>query len=271
MVRSSLRRLAAAAARTATAFPLVLMVPAAARAQLEDYPSQEKYHLRFEYREYRPKIDGTLQHGSGDVEGTPIDLLRDLEVLDKRTFEIRGAIQLKRGHKLRGSYTPLDYRGETEEARRDFIYGATEFQRFERVVSTFKGAYFAASYEYDFMKGPKGYLGAVLGARMLDLDAVVAATERGRREIDTIRTPVPVIGLSTRAYTGRMSIEGELVGFSLGSKGSLWEFETAARIHLSDRLAVQGGYRRLSIKGEDGRDNGDVKLKGWNFGLELSL
>lgn len=260
--------------RAALVLPVLLMAPAAARAQgqqFEDYPSQEKYHLRVEYREFRPKLESTIQHGNANADGTPLDLMRDLAVVDKRTFEIRGALQIKRGHKIRGSYTPLDYRGEMAEARRDFLYGDTQFQRFERVVSTFKGGYYAAEYEYDFAKGPKGYLGAVLGARMLDLDAVIAATERGRREIDTIRTPVPVLGISSRAYTGRFSVEGEFAGFSLGSRGSLWEIETAARFSVSDRLAVAGGYRRLSIKGEDGHDNGDVKLKGWHFGLELSL
>jgi hypothetical protein len=270
VVRRSLRRLAPAT-RIALAAPLALALPAAARAQVEAYPSQERYHLRFEYRDYHPKLDATLQHGTSEKDGTPIDLLKDLEVADKRTFELRGAIQIKRGHKLRGSYTPLDYRGDTAEARRNFTYGATDFQRFDHVLSTFKGGYYGASYEYDFVRGPKGYFGAVLGGRLLDLDAVIASPENGKREIDTVRTPVPVLGATTRVYTGRMSVETELVGFSLGSKGSLWEFETSARIHLSDRLAAEGGYRRLSIKGEDGHDNGDVKLKGWHFGLELSL
>jgi hypothetical protein len=258
--------------RAALVLPLLLMAPAAARAQqFEDYPPQEKYHLRVEYREYRPKMEATLQHGNAEQEGTPVDLMRDLEVLDKRTFEVRGAIQIKRGHKLRGSYTPLDYRGAADEARKDFFYGDTQFERFEPVASTFKGAYYGAQYEYDFVKTPKGYLGAILGARLLDLDTVIAATDRGRREVDTVRTPVPVIGASTRMYTGRFSFEAELVGFSLGSRGSLFELESALRFHVSDRLAAAGGYRRLSIKGEDGRDNGDVKLKGWHFGLELSL
>lgn len=271
MTRRFVRRSAALALRIAAALPIVLMWPGAARAQIEDYPPQEKYVLRVEYSEFRPKLDAELVHGSGDTEGTPLDLTRDLGVEDKRTFEIRGAIQIKRGHKIRLSYTPLDYNGEVPEARRNFTYGGTDYFRFDRVVSSFKGGYYGASYEWDFVRGPRGYLGAVLGARMLDIDAVVAAPEKGLREVDTLRTPGPALGVVSRVYAGRMSLEGEVVGFSMGNRGSLWEFEASARMHVSDRLAVQGGYRRVSIKGEDGLDTGDIAFKGWQFGLELSL
>lgn len=252
----------------ACALTLPLMWPAAAEAQFEEYPSQEGYVLRVEYREFRPTLTGEVVHGS---EGTPVDLEDDLGIEDERAFEVRGAIQFRRGHKLRLSYTPLDYAGQVDEARRNFTYGATEFERFDRLASTFKGGYYAASYEWDFIKGPRGYLGAVLGARMLDVDAVVAAPDRGLREVDTLRVPVPALGLATRLYTGRVSVEGEVTGFSMGDRGSLWEFETSARVHVSDRLAAMGGYRRVKIKGEDGADTGEITIKGWQFGLELSL
>ena len=257
--------------RAALVLPALLLAPAAVRAQQEDYPSQERYHLRVEYRDYHPSLEATMQHGNAEEPGTPLDLTKDLAVLDERTYEVRGAIQIARGHKLRGSYTPLDYRGEMAEAKRDFIYGNTEFERFEPVASTFKGAYYGADYEYDFVKNPRGYLGAFLGARLLDLDVIIAATDRNVREVDTVRTPLPIIGASTRMYTGRFSVESEIGGMTLGSRGSLFEFSAPTRFHVSDRLAACGGYRSLSIKGEDGQDNGDVTLKGWHFGLELSL
>jgi hypothetical protein len=255
----------------AAALPLLLLWPSGAAAQFEEYPTQEGYTLRVEYREFRPTLTGEVIHGSGGVEGTAVDLEDDLGVEDERAFELRGAIQLRRGHKLRLSYTPLDYAGEVEEARRDFTYGATEYERFDRLASTFKGAYYGASYEWDFIKGARGFLGATLGARMLDIDAVVAAPDRGLREVDTLRTPVPALGLVTRLYSGRLSIEGEVAGFTMGDRGSLLEFEASARIHVSDRLAAMGGYRRIKIEGEDGADTGDVTFKGWQFGLELSL
>lgn len=256
---------------TAAALPLLFLGTAPAQAQIEDYPTQEKYHLRVEYREYRPGLQAEVVNGTPDKDGTPLDLTDDLGVEDDRTFEIRGAIQVKRGHKLRGSYTPLDYKGEIDEASQAFTYGNTDFQRFDRVVSSFKGGYYGASYEWDFVKGSRGYLGGLIGARMLDIDALVSAPDKQIREINTVRTFSPALGFATRLYAGRMSLESEFAGFSLGSKGSVWEFEISGRAHISDRLAVEGGYRSIKLKGEEGPDNGDISIKGWQFGLELSL
>ena len=58
---------------------------------------------------------------------------------------------------------------------------------------------------------------------------------------------------------------------SAGSLGSFYEFETSARVHLSDRLAVQGGYRVLSLDAKDDPDLVKIRMGGWQFGLELSL
>jgi hypothetical protein len=258
--------------RASRALPVALLIlaPGALFAQAE-YPPQESYGIRLEYREFRPTFSGDVRKGFGDTEGTLVDVVDDLGIEDERTFEARGTLQFKPGHKLRGSYTPLDYRGDVESAARDFDYGSTEFQRFERVLTSFKGGYYSAAYEYDFLRGPKGFLGATLGAKMIDLDATLVSFEQGRREQDTLRAPVPAIGLVTRAYAGRVSVEGELSGMTLGDRGTLVEFDFATRVHLSDRLAASGGYRFLSIRAQDDRDFGDIQIRGWHFGLEISI
>jgi hypothetical protein len=259
--------------RTARALPVAaaILLPGAALAQIPSYPPQESYSLRLEYREYRPTFTGQIQKGFGDEEGTLVDIVEDLGIEDERTFEAKVTLQIKPGHKLRGSYTPLDYSGDVESARRDFTYGQTEFQRFEPVVTRIKGGYYAAAYEFDFVRGPRGFLGATLGAKVVDLDTTLVAPEQGAREQDTLRAPVPTLGAITRIYAGRLSLEGEISGLTLGDRGTLLEFDSAARLHFSDRLAATGGYRYLSIKARDDRDFGDVSLSGWYFGLEISL
>jgi hypothetical protein len=68
-----------------------------------------------------------------------------------------------------------------------------------------------------------------------------------------------------------MSIEGEFAGMSLGSRGSVYEFDTSAHFHVSDRLSLQGGYRIISAKPQDGTDVVEFRMSGWHFGLALSL
>ena len=66
-------------------------------------------------------------------------------------------------------------------------------------------------------------------------------------------------------------MEGELSGITIGSKGRVVEFDASGRVHLSDRLAASGGYRYVSIKAKDGLDFFDLRVGGWQFGLEISL
>ena len=40
-----------------------------------------------------------------------VDVTDDLGLTDKRTFDLRATIQFKRGWKVRGSFTPFDYKG----------------------------------------------------------------------------------------------------------------------------------------------------------------
>src|SRR6185503_14617210 len=114
----------------------------------DDRAPQERYHLRAQYREFRPGISGKVQKGSGSVEGTLIDLDDDLGIEDVRRFDVRASLQFKDGVKLRGSWTPLDFDGDAD-ASRTFTYGDTRYDRFSRVVTSIKGNYYSADLEYD--------------------------------------------------------------------------------------------------------------------------
>ena len=260
-------------ARSWTGGAALIIVSLAGAAHAQDssnVPAPEKYKLRLQYREFRPSLTGEAQKGFDDRDGSVVDVLDDLGLVDKRTFDIRGAIQFKQGWKLRGSYTPLDYHGDAEVGA-SFNYGDTRFGRFEHVVSSLKGSYYSADLEWDFLKGSHGFLGAVAGAKLFDVDAALVNVSINAQEVDTITSPIPVIGLATRVYAGRFSVEGEISGLSTGSLGSTLDAEGSARIHISDRLAAMGGYRYLSVTGKDNRDHVKVKMSGWQFGLELSL
>jgi hypothetical protein len=248
-----------------------LLAPAAAVAQ-EAVPPAERYKLRVEYREYRPSVTGTVQHGNGQTAGTLIELGDDLGigVETQRTWEVHGAIQFRPGHKLRVGYTNIDYGGSVE-ARQSFTFGSTRFERFSDVTTNVKGAYWSAEYEFDVWKSAHGFFGVLGGAKLLDIDwTMVSGT---KREADTTRAPVPSFGATARIYAGkRLSIDGELSGLSFGTYGSAMEAQSSARLHISDRLALQGGYRKIKLKSEDGLvDTGEANFSGWTFGLELSL
>jgi len=258
---------------------IVLALPAGALAQLgrgapasgEGLPSQEHYRLRLEYVEWRPDLTGNMLKNAQDATGTVVDLNDDLALEKDRTFQARGEIQFKSGQKLRGSYTRLNYHGDVLSAPHTFTFGESRFITGNRIVTTMKGAYYAADLEFDFVKGPGGFLGGFVGARMLDVDRTIVSPLDDKREADTLRQPQPIIGIVGRGYAGRFSAEGELGGMSFGNRGSVFEFDGSGRFHLSDRLAIHAGYRILSAKPKDGADAVEFRMGGWHFGLELSL
>lgn len=253
----------------ALVLPLLAGLPAAAVAQ-DDFPPQESYGLRVEYREYRPTATGELLMSGIGEEGTLLDIVEDLGIQDERTFDARAIFKIKTKHKLKGGYVPIDYAGD-QDAPRNFTIKNTTYFRDDRVATTIKGALWSGDYAYEFYQGPHGFVGALLGARIMDVDIIVVNVDTAEREIDSGLSPLPVIGIEGRGYAGKFSLEAEFAGLSVGSLGRYYEFEGSARFHISDRLALQGGYRLFSAEVKEEPDLFKLRMSGWQFGLELSL
>jgi hypothetical protein len=245
----------------------VYALPAASRAQ--ELPSAERYHLRGEFWRWDVNMTSELQKGFGDELGTVISGEDTLGITGGGSNVIRGAIRFGPSAKLRGSWVQLDY-AASQVSPQTFSFGEHTFFAGDTVTTRVKGSIYTADFQYDFVKRREGYMGIYLGALYLDSDSVLVS---GSKQVaQTGQVPLPMIGLSGRTYYGkRISFEGEIGGGTIGDRGKAWLFSLTARVHLSDRLAAVGGYRRLSMKGHDDRDSLDVHLSGWLFGGELSL
>jgi hypothetical protein len=256
--------------RTAAAAALALVVCAgtASAQDPDNRPGPERYGLRLEYRWFTPDFTGDVRKGN-EIENL-VDFVDDLGFVDNSTFDARMAIQFKRGLKLRGSYTPLDYLGD-HDAPETFTYGDTRYERDTRVRSSVKGALYTADIEWDFVKAPWGYLGVLFGAKAIDVDTSVVDVADNVREVDTFRVGNPVLGITGRAYSKKFSVDGEFSGLSVGDHGHMYDAATGMRFHVSDKLALMGGYRWIKVTGKDEPDELHFRLSGWQFGLELSL
>jgi hypothetical protein len=231
---------------------------------------QEHYGLRLEYMDFHPTLTGQVTKEATDGTPSLVDVKDDLNVQDERTFSARATLQFKGGSKIRAAYTKLDYQGDAIASRRLRI-GDSQFEIGDRIVSTGKGNYYSAAFEFDVKKGPQGFFGLLVGGKGFDVDTVVVGPAVGKRESDTVRVPLPVVGIITRLYSKRISVEGVVSGMTLGDKGKIIEAEATARLHLSDRLAAGVGYRYLSLRKTNGGSSGDLQFGGLQFGLEFSL
>jgi hypothetical protein len=235
----------------------------------QDVPGAEQYTVRLEGAIWGPSLASELQV-TGNVQGTLIDVPKDLAVADKGTYEGRLTLQLGVGHKVRLGYTKIDYDGNTQ-INREIRFQDTVYPRFTRLVTSLKGSYFSGEYQWDIFKGSRGYFGPLVGAKFFDLDAALVAPERGDRDLQTLRVPVPVVGVAGRGYYGRFSFSGEAGGFTIGKKANLIEFAMGTHFNVSDHLGVQFGYRFMRIHGEYSNDLVTMRLSGLKFGGEISF
>jgi hypothetical protein len=246
----------------------ILFSAIAASLGAQGLPPAEQYHIRGEYSWWWPKLGADLQKGDN---GTVTNATEDLGATDDRTYIIAATLRAGASHKLSGTYTKLDYTGDVTQ-HSTIRYDNQTFFDGTRVVSSLKGAYYGGQYEYDFAKGQQGYVGALLGARVLDLDVVLVAPVEARRALESVSVVRPILGVTARGYVGsRVSIGGTFGGMTVGSRGYVLEFEATAQLHLFERIAIKGGYRSFKVKDLQGTSLLQFRDEGGTLGLELSL
>jgi hypothetical protein len=238
----------------------------------QEVPEAERYVVRVEYRQWDSSLKGSeIQVGSLDVPGTAFDPATDLGVADYLGWEVKGAVKFGRALKLRGSYSNLDYDGETTLDQR-LRFQDTTFQVGSQLVTSIKGGFSNAAFEWDVVRRKAGFLGLTFGAHFLDVDMVLVARGEGRREIKTIQDPLPAIGIVGRYYAGgHLSFEGEVSGLTIGDAGSSYDMEAAVRLHMGSHFAVGGGYRKVHFRTEQDLDRVLYRVSGWFVAGELSL
>jgi hypothetical protein len=106
-----------------------------ASAQFSDVADGEHYKIRAEARVWSPSLAGLIQKNPDGGEGTLIDVPADLGVEDHRMFQLRGILQLGQGHKIRASYTRIDYDGD-KRIERQIRFGGTVYTVQTRVVTS---------------------------------------------------------------------------------------------------------------------------------------
>ena len=124
-----------------------------------------------------------------------------------------------------------------------------------------RAGYYTAAYEYDFVRGPKGFLGGTLGAKVHRPGHDVVAPDDGQpRAGHAADGRARRSGSSRARYAGTRQRGGRDLGHDARRTGArVIEFDAARRVHISDRLAASGGYRYLRSRARTGVDFGELK------------
>ncbi|HSD66101.1 MAG TPA: hypothetical protein VLF95_05340 [Vicinamibacteria bacterium] len=113
----------------------------------DERPAAEDYTVRLEYLFWSPQPSGQLQKGLGGAEGTLLDVEDDLGFGEGGANAVRAAIRLGGPWKFRGSWSPLEFRGDVT-AGKPFVYGTTVVREGDRVISSLLGNYVTAEVEW---------------------------------------------------------------------------------------------------------------------------
>jgi hypothetical protein len=122
---------------------------------------------------------------------------------------------------------------------------------------------FKAGYEYDFISGQYGFLGATLDVLVADVHLQLKAPDLAIDEKEDATLPIPLIGLNSRLYLGKwFALTGRASGLPAGGYGYIYDVEGSLDFSPVRYVGVSIGYRFFGAKAEDDDNLVDLKLQG---------
>jgi len=266
--RTTSRLLAAAAAT-------VLLSAAPVAAQYKPQPmteaaSGEQWHIEGSTELWLPSANMVVASESLGIEGTRIDLKRDLGATDHTIPQLTLQLRPARNHKFRFMYTPIKYEASST-LQQDIVFNGIRYRFGLPVNTVFDWKAYRFGYEYDFFRRNSGFAGLLVEAKYTDvqvqLNSPIAA------EFARARGPIPAIGGVGRYYVvPNVSITGELTAFkipdSIDSRYNAHyvDLDIYGTVNFTNNIGVKGGYRSTDVGYLIKADTGSFVLKGIYFG-----
>ncbi len=218
--------------------------------------------VEVEGRYWFTNLDGSFKSSSTSVIGTEIDLVEDLGIDDKNNFW-EGRISLNLGSsKLRYAYMPMSWSG-SKNITKSVVFAGKTYSASTKVDTELDIKYHRLGYEYDIVNTHDNKLGVIFDVKYFVVDANVKADALGFNESESVKAPVPTIGLAAQvALPLTLNIGAEATGIKLGNSKYLFDGEARFSVHPVSFLTFTAAYRVLKLHLEEGDDMGEIKLKG---------
>ena len=261
-MRTPLAAAAVLFASLATAVPALAQFPRVA-------PKTKDYTVDFSYDTWKPTPGLVISTGgsaSADLAGA-----FGLERGSLRQYSL--TIRPARTHKLRLQYTPMVFDKDATLTQAVTLGGATYEVNLPATLS-FDWIMSRAGYEWDFVSGEGGYLGAIVEVKYNQIRAHVASPDIGSTRIRT-NAPIPAVGVAGGGVLipHYLSMSFEVTGIRLPELDDLqgryvdWDIRLIG--HLGRNLGVQTGYRSIDARYIVDQDSGTLTMKGPYLGAFL--
>ncbi len=222
----------------------------------------EDYNLEMEGRYWKPRLDSAIKIVESGI-GNEFKLVDDLG-FDREKDAGEGRLQIKffRKHKFNFSFLPLKWEGD-KVITRDIEFSGKTYRAWNRVQSKLDLNLFKIGYEYDFLTGKYGFLGAVIDILIGNVGIELKAPELAIHEKEEVTAPLPMIGLMGRLYPFKwLNITAKFSGLPAGSYGHILDAEVSLHINPVKYVGISGGYRYFEIRGRYNDNSVDFRLDG---------
>jgi hypothetical protein len=218
--------------------------------------------MEVEGRYWFTNLDSSFKSSSTSIIGTEIDLVNDLGIDDKKNFW-EGRVSLNLGSsKLRYAYMPLSWSG-SKDLTKSVVFAGKTYSASTKVDTELDIKYHRLGYEYDIIDTLGNKFGVIFDVKYFVIDASVKADALGFNESESVKAPVPTIGLAAQvALPFSFNVGAEATGITLGKGKYLFDGEVTVSVQPASFLAASVSYRMLKLHLEDGDDMGEIKLKG---------
>ena len=210
-------------------------------------------------RNSRTRVDGTA-----GLEGTPVDLERDLGFnRSDSVFRIDGYYRFNQKHRLDFSAFDLS-RTSSKVIEKDIQWKDTLYPIDTTVDSKFDLTIYKLAYTWSFMQRDKGYLGLTAGLYVADFLTRLEGEAIGALESDGVTAPLPVFGLRGQYdFTEKLSFRASGEIFALEYEdysGSFYDIYAGLDYQFFKHVAIGIGINAVELNIEITKDsfNGDI-------------
>ncbi len=264
----------AALAAVIAAACLGFAAPASAQYKprtISDPATGEKYHIEAGADFWMPTAEMTVSSESLGIQGSQINLKRDLGLTDQRFRALQLQLRPARSHKFRFEYVPVSYT-QSATLNQRIVFNGIAYDLGVPVNSSLDWKTYQFGYEYDFVVKNSGFAGFILEAKYTDVK-VTLARPLADTEFAHARGPIPAIGGIGRYYVmPNISITGEVSAFkipdSIDSRYNAHyiDIDVYSTLNFTTNIGVKAGYRSRDVGYLIKSDSGAFVMKGIYFG-----
>lgn len=240
---------------------------------LSDPATGERFHIEAAADFWSPSANITVSSEALGIQGSDIDLKRDLGATDQTFRALQLTLRPSRAHKFRFQRIPIKYTASSTLSQ-DVVFNGIRYRANLPVNTDFDWKAYRFGYEYDFLTRNRWFAGFLLEAKYTDvkvqLDSPVAS------EFAHAKGPIPAIGGVGRFYiVPNIAITGEVTGFTIPDSiderynAHYVDIDIFGTVNFNDYVGVKGGYRSSDVGYLINADAGAFKLKGLYVGAVI--